>query len=112
MKHHLIKFHKAMARLHKDHANSLEDDDPHASFHHEAAAHHSDLHKALLEPASNDPAQPHVGEETRRGSSELAPTKVHKVLEQPNRLIPRVGMEDLMKSTNVAPEMEDVLGGL
>lgn len=116
MKHHLIKFHKAMAALHKRHANSLGDDDPHASFHHEAAAHHSDLHKALLEPASNDPAMPGVSEEGRRGSNDLEPTKVRKTLSAApaagHRLVPRTGMEDLMKSTNVSPEMEDALGGL
>jgi hypothetical protein len=114
VKHHLIEFHKAMATLHKRHANSLEDDDPHASFHHEAAAHHSDLHKALLEPASNDPAMPHVGEEGRRGSNDLVPTKVHKVFNQPavGRLIPRTGMESALEKAAVSPEMEDALGGL
>ena len=47
-------------------------------------------------------------EEARRGSSDLVPTKVHKVLPQ-NRLIPRHGMESALEKAQVSPEMEEAL---
>ena len=70
MKEHLLGLHKALAahhdrvaKLHKDHADALDDSDQHTQFHRAAASEHGDMsrfHKRCAEAVSEDDTLPDV----------------------------------------------------
>ena len=113
MKNHLIHHHKAMEKLCRSAAESMDDGHEAKTFLSQAADHHAALHKAL---AGDE--LPSVGNEGWRGrGGDLDGPKARKVFASAappasHRLVPRTGMEDLVESTKVSPEMEDALGGL
>jgi hypothetical protein len=70
MKEHLLGLHKALAahhdrvsKLHKTHADALDDADPHAAFHRGMGEEHADMaryHKACAKAVSEDDTLPDV----------------------------------------------------
>jgi len=113
MKAHLLQHHKSMAALHKRIGDSMDDDHEMKSFHTESARHHGNLVKAL---ELGDDVMPNVGSESRRGSSDLVPTKVRQIFQEAApvdnlRLIGRAGGPPLEKA-KVSAENEELFGGL
>ena len=66
MKQHLIEHHRAMAALHKRHADSLDDGHEMKTFHSESSRAHAKLYKAL---EAGPDTMPDVDSETRTGDA-------------------------------------------